>query len=368
MATDQIKFSRFHGVFMNSHDPDAQGHRVTQVQVTRVSGGPANALAYVYQCFMVEDNDGAPNCYGLNSDDTEVKANPKDPDLRLFDGRTNRDFDGDDLQRRLTPLERSPTQFSGLANASQNRSLMPGPPIWSSLFAANRDQARAHGFLLDVRPRLGSTSGKFPVVKRDGPFAGFYISTTTRPAPGGSPNEWDQSHWLNAAEVPYAVWADRWGDSNSGVGLGDSGLAINTNTGAFSEFKFLDGGTPNHVGECSRKLCRTLVPTPDTTAHVPNTDPISFIVFPNSRSGGGVSQGITNLAAADNSDELVLFLALGADLDEFGGWLLAFYNAVDYHGVRLPPKYYTFMMALAAKGYPVDQIPFHAVERSINVR
>jgi hypothetical protein len=350
MSADQLKFERFSEAFTNHHDPDAAGHRVSFVQVTKVSGGPQNALAYVYRCLLIEDNDGAPTCYGLDN-----------PDNNLFAPGVN-------MQMNLTPLERLHGQFVGLANASLETGLLTGQTLWVGLFAATPRFAADNGLRLDIRPRLKSTIpdsdglvGKFPVVQD----SGFYVSTTAQPATGA--NLWEQSRYFNAAAVPYAVWANLWGDTNSGVGLGDRGFAINNNTGASSEFAFLDSGTTSNVGECSRKLCRTLVPTAESVIMVPNSDPISFIVFPNSRAGGGVSDQIDKLAAADNADELPLFLALGADLDRFKAWLRRFYAADDYHNVRVPiNEYFRIMMALLNKGYSFDG-KFHAVEKSVNV-
>jgi len=59
--SDQIKFSRF-ATFKNSHN----GAKL-DVEVTRATGGRANFDAFLYRCHLVEDNDGAPNCYGLNN-------------------------------------------------------------------------------------------------------------------------------------------------------------------------------------------------------------------------------------------------------------------------------------------------------------
>jgi hypothetical protein len=354
MSADQIKFTRFSNDFWNSHDPDAAGNKVSRVEVTKVSGGPQNFLAYVYRCLMVEDNDGAPTCYGLDNPQGQVSpAWPK----------------GTNPQMGLTPLERGHGQAAGLANATLNALLWSGQVLWVGLYAATPAVAAANGLRIDTRAALKSTIpgndgvvGKFPVVQD----SGYYVSTTGQPA-NAAANPWEQSRYHNAAEVPYAVHADLWDTMNSGVGVGDRGFAINNSTGASSEFSFLDTGTPNHVGESSRKLCRTLVPTPDSVIYVPNTDYISFIVFPNSRAGGGVGAQIEKLAAADNSDELPLFLALDADYDRFKAWLRRFYASNDYHSVGFPSNaFLKMLMALSGKGYPVDGV-FHAVEKSINV-
>ena len=50
-------------------------------------------------------------------------------------------------------------------------------------------------------------------------------------------------------------------------------------TGTVSAFTFEDSRTDNHVGEMSRMVCRTLVPTPEGTG-IPNSDRVSFLVFP----------------------------------------------------------------------------------------
>jgi hypothetical protein len=345
MATDQIKFTRLHARFINSHN-----RAKNRVEVTRVSGGPANFLAFIYRCFLVEDNDGAPTCYGL-------------------DNPTNLFAPGPHVQRGLVPLERHHGQRNGLANASFEARLWTGQPFyWAGLYATTPALAAVNGLVIDRRPELRSTMpdphdgivGKFPVVKS----TGFYVSTTAQRARAGNP--WEQDVYWNAAEVPYAVWATEWRSSGSGVGLGDNGLAINNHTGAHCEFAFRDTGTVHNVGECSRKLCRTLVPTAESVILVDDSHPISFIVFPHSRAAAGVGAQIEKLEKADNSDELPLFLSLGADLDRFKAWLRRFYQAKDYHRVSVPASFLALMKGLSAVGYPTDGI-FHAPEKSVNV-
>jgi hypothetical protein len=362
MDPDQIRIEFFNNGFVNSHDGNAP-----PVTVVKVSGGPGNALAYVYTCFLDEDNDGAPNCYGLDSDQ-HCNTNPDGTPncVNLF-------APAPDSQRGLRPLERWRGQWAGLHNAAQGKVLVADQTIWAGLVARSPDDPDVtnNRLLLDTRDALRSSTGTYPVVKRDGPYAGYYVSTSWPPAiPGGK--EWLQSTWTDAAAVPYAVWANQWQLSGSGVDLGDGGLVINNNTGLFSEFKFLDTGTANNLGECSRKLCRTLVHTPDDAIMVNNNDPMSFIVFPNSRSGPGVGAELAKLAAADNSDELILFLALGADVGLFQSWLRGFYDPPASPRVQLPKEYFTIMTALAHKGYPVAQMlstgyPFRAVDRSVNM-
>jgi hypothetical protein len=350
MATDQIKFTPLDAYFNNHKD----GVTAT-IQVTKVSGGPQNFKAFAYRCRLIEDNDGAPTCYGWDNPGGQVSPPwPK----------------GTNPQTGLTPLERAHGQAIGLANASSDANLWRAPFYWAGLFAATPAFARANGLRIDMRDGLASTlpepapsdglTGKRPVVKD----TGYYVSTTAQPANPGA-NLWDQGRYYNAATVPYAVWANQWAWANTGVGLGDVGLAINNSTGAASEFAYLDSGTNYQVGESSRNLCRTLVPTADDVIMVRDVDYISFLAFPGSQGGAGVGDQLDKLAAADNGDELILFFALGADYTRYKAWLRRFYRTEDYHSIGLPSGYHMIMMGFSHKGYPVDGI-FHAPEQSVN--
>ena len=112
-------------------------------------------------------------------------------------------------------------------------------------------------------------SGYYPVVQpATSQFKGnYYISTTAtvtdKSLPASNPDR-----WVNAADVPYAVLADAWQNSNVNgkkLKLGDFGLAINNVTGACSGYLYGDAGTPSKVGECSQNLFSELMGDGDPT-------------------------------------------------------------------------------------------------------
>lgn len=352
MASDQIKIEHFAANFKNSHN-----RSLLDVEMSKVSGGPQNFLAFVYQCHLVEDNDGAPRCYG-------------------WDNPTNV-FQEESIyvQKGLQPYDR-------LGNATspyENWDAGSQDWYWAGLYAATKAFAEANNLTIDTRARLRSgrpdkvvagdpqsgLANKYPVIQgSQDPAPGYYVSTTGQVF-DASFDQWEQNRYWNAAASPYCVWATEWQNRATGVDLGDFGLAIRNSTGTSSEFAFRDTGTNYNVGESSRKLCRTLVPTPDGQA-VYNEDYVSFMVFPHLHNGGGgIRTQISKLAAADNSDELVLFLASGASLSDYKVLLRRLYKP-DYHNVRLPTEFSTLMMALSSWGYPTDG-KLHLPETSINL-
>lgn len=132
--------------------------------------------------------------------------------------------------------------------------------------------------------------------------------------------------------------------------LGDFGFAIRDKTGTHSDFTFRDTGTSDRVGESSRKLCRTLVPTPDDNA-LYNEDFASFLVFPGSRTRASSVEGeIKKLNQADNAMELLLFLGLGADLGRYKAALANIYaGRIDKRSYPIG-QIVPFMKAFRAKG------------------
>ena len=357
MATDQIKIERFPASFKNSHNGRPLG-----VEMTKVSGGPEDFLAFVYQCHLVEDNDGAPRCYGWN--------NP----TNIFGGLSLY------LQNDLHPFDR-------LGNATspfQNWDAGTQDWFWAGLFAVTQAFAKLHNLPIDTRERLragrpdrivphdpqSGLPNKFPVVQDIGdPAPGYYVSKTGQAKDPTLP-PWDPNRYWDASVVPYCVYANEWAGRATMVNLGDFGLAIRNATGTHSEFSFRDTGTNQNVGESSRKLCRTLVPTPDESA-IYNEDFVSFLVFPGVRTSAGIRTQIAKLAKADNSDELALFLASGASLDNFKVLLRRLYKP-DYKGAdelrkkQLSVELTNLLKALSAWGYSTDGT-LHLVERSINL-
>jgi len=271
---------------------DTQG----SVPVLKANAGGGNFAAFVYQCHLNLDMDGAPTTYGWN--------NPAEKNS----------LGGINQQKNLSPLESwrkgwpgvtdSYSQLVGLGNACGDpgdgskggQNMINGNHnfYWSSVIALTRAEAgRTH--VIDDReileafrkelngPMVGKGDGWFPMVQPEtSPYKGYYISTTSIYT-DASLSDQDPAKYVNAADVPYAVKANLWDAvaiNGRKVALGDYGLAIRNDTGSFSGFLFGDSGTPNRVGECSLNLYNSL-----TSAGNPLC---TFIVFPGSGAGGVV--------------------------------------------------------------------------------
>jgi hypothetical protein len=294
-----IKFESA-GVMFNT----SNGKPLT-IQVTKVSGGSAKFMAYIYQCHLNEDIDGAPMAYG-------------------WDNPTNLFAPGPHIQRNLHPIENGSKKFPGQQNGLMNAASTDGKLWvnhlfhWAGVMAATPDEARAGNWVIDRRAPLRDVNGRFPVVQGPGaPAPGYYVSTSGQPADASITDQGNQNRYINASEIPYAVYANNWKYKLPKVLLGDFGVAIRNNTGVSCGFFFGDTGTNDHVGESSQKLFRTLSPSGY------NEDLVSFIVFPGS--GAGFSTAAQRMARLDwrvsielerlnlvpNSQELIKRLAHG---------------------------------------------------------
>lgn len=333
---DRLTFRRISGPFAD---------RYKSVAVWEVSGGPGGFLAFVYQCSLNLDIDGSPTTYGW---DNPAKLDSK--------GQPN-------LQKTLEPLEnwhkgwkgvsRETSQLVGLGNACGN----PGDNTvgwknwayeknrkfyWAGVKAVTKAQAKALKLVIDDRPELEAGldqnyreyfkkfkklpdllpkgSGYFPVVQEEGgPAKGYYVSTTSV-VTDGKGSLYDPNTYLDAAKVPYAVWAGAWLNIAAGgkkLSQGDYGIAIRTTTGANTGFLYGDSGTDVKVGECSQKMHSTLGGEGSL---------VSFIAFPGSGTGKIVGKNpethirerVTTRSAAlgvirpgSVGSDLALFLATG---------------------------------------------------------
>jgi hypothetical protein len=289
------------------------------VTITRIEHKASGFLAFAYECSLEEDLDGAPKAYGLNN------PHPVDPE---HNPETI-------LQTDIKMLE---TSLCNATDPHTNCEAGSHRFRWVGLYAATQDDAKANGFSIDRRPFLEARArrlkdgtlvdlapkepGLFPVIQNfDGDAPGYYVSTTsafTDPAL----KDWDQRKYVNAVAVPYAAHAGWW--KALGVELGDFGLAIRPNTGAFSGFVFGDTGT-GRVGEVSRKLFETLTPERN------NEDLFVFLVFPKSGVGianqfnqdtgpkvieDQVKRNVRRLNVIPGNDALVDFLTLHANADK----------------------------------------------------
>ena len=325
---DRLRITKIDGNFVD---------RFNRVSVYQVSGGGTAFCAFVYQCKLNLDLDGARRAYGYDN-----------PAAKNSAGMPN-------LQKRLDPLESwqkgangvsvATSQKAGLGNACGSPG--DGSEGWRNFLSGNRkfywvgikalrrrdaagyviddrpeleagldqnyeDYFKAHGKLPDLLPR---GSGYFPVVQGTGEGAGYYISTTSV-AGDGDASVYDPNHYLDSTKIPYAVWANEWDRWAAPGGLklsqGDFGIAIRTSTGANTGYVYGDSGTPNKVGECSQKM-HDLLGT--------SNDSVTFIAFPGSGNGRAIGRNpqdairpnalIRSMNLGSNASDLAIFLATG---------------------------------------------------------
>jgi len=192
---------------------DHYGNPVTVRRVT----GPNSFIAYIYQCPLNVDWDGAARAYGV-------------------------DRPGFPLQTNLHPIE------TGLGNAKGSDG------TWSGVFSANRADALA---ILASDPAFGPTKedrmkridqflderfkdakGFSPVVQilRDSPAPGYYVSQCPALV-DDSKKPWDQKRYADASKVPYGALSDGLARF---VNLFDFGLVIRNRTGRNIGFYFGD--------------------------------------------------------------------------------------------------------------------------------
>jgi hypothetical protein len=320
MAEDKLNFDKVHGTFTSAFVP--------YVSVTKVSGG--DFLALVYQCKFNVDWDGAPKAYGW--DNPATLNNLKQPCR----------------QKNLSSIETGPTDPhrppKGLRNATSPTKDINKNPIgfglgsqdfdWVGVVSATKSEA-GNRLVIDDRPVLEARHGKFPVVQNSGDTAGYYVSQSGSFAQSGS--KYEQSSYWNASSIRYAVWPSVL--HSQGLTLGDFGLVIRNQTGNASGFFFADTGSYNILGECSGHLVETVSGSARN-----NNDTVSFIVFPGSGGSAtpasegnieGVVQTQMGYLNLPNSEELIIFLALGADPDRWkNGYDTSRINRVVYDNIR----------------------------------
>jgi len=323
------------------------------VAVTRIEHRASGFKAFAYECSLEEDLDGAPRAYGLNN------PHPVDPG---HNPDTN-------LQVGIHMLE------TGLCNATDpHENCETGSHLfrWVGLYSATQDFATRHGFSIDRRPFLEARArrlpdrtlvalapgepGFFPAIQNGaGDAPGYYVSTTSATTELDF-QPWEQQNYVNAVTIPYAAHAGWW--RALGVELGDFGLTIRPNTGAFSGFVFGDTGT-GKVGEVSRKLLETLTPERN------NEDLFVFLVFP--KSGVGVAnkfrqdaviqdrveRNVRNLNKIPGNDALIDFLALHANADR----LRLHRDKGDDSIAEGDPLWWNVYGALASRGYSSNGPP-----------
>ena len=134
---------------------------VSHVKVTKVSGGPKNFLALVYQCKFNVDWDGAPKCYGWNNpaEKNSLGGRNMQKNLKPIDSLRNATY----------PIKDADKHPIGLFHGSNNFN-------WVGLASATREEADKHKLVIDDRDELESLGpgtekyplheGKFPVVQK----------------------------------------------------------------------------------------------------------------------------------------------------------------------------------------------------------
>jgi hypothetical protein len=245
------------------------------VSITSVALGTAVPFALIFMSHMNVDMDGAGNAYGPDD---------MDPLDSLLDAGQATHYYG---LMSVLPTAKNQPDKNGMITA-------PG------------------GVRVKVDPRFPDAQGYLPVVQQTGPYAGYFVSTTSKTNPTGSRSLYEQSHYLDAASVPY--YAVSGGIQAQGFGDGNFGLAIRLDTFDTASFTALGGegnsaSTDLRVGECSYRVFLDIggQPKKRTDPWPDNNFPTCFVLCPRSDVS---ALGQANLA--DNPRDLAAFIALQA--------------------------------------------------------
>jgi hypothetical protein len=318
------------------------------VQVWRIQHRSSgfNALAYV--CSLEEDFDGAPRCYGepnpgrfgatVNAEsnpDTALQADIRSRLPHRPPDRADPRATLDHLGNATSPYQNFGvnTEFAWVGLTSMAPSEVQRIP--------NPDPRRPPINVpsLDMRPGLGARYRKnahgdfvigphgehfFPVIQGpNAPAPGFFVSTTALARDPSRP-ETDPNHFFDATAIPYQAFNGwMWSAGAAHVNKGDLGLVIDPVNGVTSGFVLADAGAGNKAGEVSTYLLSLLGGN--------NERDFLFLLFPGSGHGGTLLTGTFPLASSagamanlpklnvddDAAIQLILFLALGTDLDKF---------------------------------------------------
>ncbi len=286
------------------------------VSMTSVALGKELPFALIFMAHMNIDFDGAANAYGPND---------KDPLDSLEDGGRDTHYYG---LMSVLPTAKNPVDKNGMITAP-------------------------NGTRVKVDSRYPDLQGYLPVVQQSGNTAGYFVSTTSKKNPNGSPSLYDQSHYLDSASVPYCVLHS--GLKSKHVGGGNFGLAIRLDTFATASFAFLDGeggaGKANDLGECSYKVFLDIggKPKKRTDPWPNNNFPTCFVVCPRS-----TGSNLLQAAFAENSGDLAAFIAVQGQVDGIArgtSGLPAFKKWVADGRKDKPAKYDAIIGALHKFGY-----------------
>jgi hypothetical protein len=283
---------------------------------------------------------------------TSVAVEKEAPFALIFMTHMNIDFDG--AANAYGPDDKDP--LDNLQDAKNERNEYVGlmsvpPPTGTNPIDKNGIMNAPNGARVKVDKNKPDSRGYLPVVQQSGTHAGYYVSTTSKTNPVGSPSIYEQSHYLDAASVPYCALST--GLTSQGISGGNFGLAIRLDTFATASFTFLEGegSNSNAVGECSYKVFLDIGGTPKKRSDPwpDNNFPTCFVLCPRSK--------VSNLQRAtltENSGDLAAFIALQAQVDAIArgtSGLRKFNKWVADGRKDKPPRYDGIMTGLAQYGY-----------------
>jgi hypothetical protein len=342
---------------------------IPPIQVT----GPAGFSAFIYECYINVDWDGAHRAYGLDRPDEPGNTFPYQKGLEPHEKGERLWTSGRHQQNDY---------WVGIYSANEHEArniLQLNYPGWNTMSVADRERIYKQFHDKRTSTRFGrslkDTNGRFPIVQLPGfngddKDKGYYVSqanaVVSRSAYQARP--WDQRVYIDAAEVPYVVVPKL-----AGVSKGDYGLVIRNKTGRTTAFIFGDSANKDgstKLGECSGHIFTYLAEGSF------NEEAYTFIVFPKTGNGEADNAAVANtddvvwarmqlLATPRHQParELALQLALGKDYAKSVAKRedLTGQAAMDYRNIGLAFTYYGLNVTGAkdvAKGpYDEDYVP-----------
>lgn len=257
------------------------------IPVTPVRG-PNGFSAYIYQCWLNVDYDGAHRAYGLDRDDVGKRTFPHQKNLDPLESRAHH---GSLMNARFETTGHWVGLFSATEHEAR-RILSANYPGWQTMDTAKQDEVldqfldtRAHTKFGTLEDRPGNK--KFPVVQLPElkqPQKGYYVSISNAHTDENNHNLWDQNRYLDAGEVAYTV-VPRLPRARKG----DFGLVIRNRTGDHCAFLLGDSANKHgstRLGECSAYIYMTL------GEGKYNDENYSFILFPGSGNGAADNDAV----------------------------------------------------------------------------
>jgi len=290
------------------------------VAVRKVTG-PNTFAAFVYKCVLNVDWDGAPNAYGLDRPGVLGQTGLDPWESPHHGGSLSDARPGGDWGQAWVGIY-SVTRHEAIRILRQHSLIPPKPATGADVLSAASEAilkrfwdnrtTTAYGHSLENLPG----DGKFPIVQiaemSTNMMAGYYVSTTGWR--DDTKNLWDPHRYLDASTIPYSVVP-----ALAGVGMGDYGLVIRNKTGASTPYACGDSSGAAHgshkLGECSGAVYMAM--------GLENEGDFSFIVFPQSGSGGS----LTDTRAAENAVRAQLSKLSAGDADDLAKHLTSDWNA-----------------------------------------